>query len=95
MRASACERVFERWPAAGRKLGEINSRIEAQIGMTAAMAAGAGGDETAAPARPLTLDEKLQKIKALRTSSAKAIDTAVQGATRVNSFDTDADHGGV
>ncbi len=61
------------------------------------MAAGAGGDgaDSPAPARPLTLDEKLRKIKDLRTSSAKAIDAAVQGATRVSSFDTEADHGGV
>ena len=85
----------ELWTAVGRKLGEINSRIESQIGKTAAMAAGSGGDASPAPARPLTLDEKLKKIKELRTSSATAIDTAVQGATRVNSFDTDADHGGV
>ena len=75
-------------------MGEINSRIEAQIGKTASLAAGAGdAGDTAAPPRPLTLDEKLRKVKELRTSSTKAVEAAVQGANRVNELDTDADHG--
>ena len=58
------------------------------------MAAGAGdARDTAAPPRPLTLDEKLRKVKELRTSSTKAVEAAVKGANRVNELDTDADHG--
>ena len=86
-----------RWRDAGRKVGEINSRLESQIGKTAALAVGAGGaaGDGSAPPRPLTLDEKLRKIKELRTSSGKAINNAVQQATHVSSFDADADHGAV
>jgi hypothetical protein len=75
---------------AGRKVGEIGSRIESQIGGTASMAAGGGAP--AGPPRPLTLTEKLAKIKALREGAVSAVDTASKGATRVSSFDTDADH---
>lgn len=86
-------------PSAGRLLGEISSRIDAQIGPTAAMAAGAGGGggggDSPAPSRPLTLDEKLRKVRELRTSSGKAIEAAVQGAVRVESLDTNADPPGV
>ena len=83
-------------PCAGRLLGEISSRIDAQIGPTAAMAAGAGGGgDSPAPSRPLTLDEKLRKVRELRTSAGKAIEAAVQAAVRVESLDTNADPPGV
>lgn len=63
---------------AGRALGVISKRIEAEIGASAAMAASAGGDGgLAAPSRPLTLTEKLQKCKELRESAVRSVETAV------------------
>ena len=70
----------------GRPAGALSVRLDQDIGGTAAMAASGGGGG-AAPPRVLTLDEKLEKIRGLVTSSKEAVEGAIEGATRV---ETDA-----
>ena len=70
----------------GRPAGALSVRLDQDIGGTAAMAASGGGGG-APPPRVLTLDEKLEKIRGLVTSSKEAVEGAIEGATRV---ETDA-----